>query len=203
MRLTLARVVATCAAASAAVAIVWYLVSHTDVDRRVTVPSIEKVARDSRLQLQADESPLDVTRGQEPTLAANRAAQGVPQPPPLPATQTAPMLGRDNLLTLKFLGEGRDASWSAATESQILTELSQLVGLSLISIEVECRTTLCRVQPTFPTTNPHGPPRILGIAKKLGLEPHPITAVADKGGSVVFLAYFATPSASSISLIRR
>ena len=99
-----------------------------------------------------------------------------------------------------FASESRDPSWSDFTEAQILGEISRLSGLSLITINVECKTTLCRVQSAFPTTNARARLRLMGVAATLGLEARPVVAVSDASGNVVFLAYFArakTPATES------
>jgi hypothetical protein len=93
-------------------------------------------------------------------------------------------------LASSFAAEGADPSWSDLAQAQILGEISRLSGLSLITIDVECRTTLCRVQSVFPTTDARARQRILGVAATLGLEPRPVVAVSNKSGNVAFLAYF-------------
>ena len=93
-------------------------------------------------------------------------------------------------LTSSFVAEDTDPSWSDFAEAQILGEISRLGGLSLITIDVECRTTLCRVQSVFPTTDARARQRILGVSATLGLEPRPVLAVSNKSGNVAFLAYF-------------
>ena len=47
--------------------------------------------------------------------------------------------------------ESRDPLWSAAMEARILDEISQkALGLEITRLDVECRTTLCRLQMVFP-----------------------------------------------------
>jgi hypothetical protein len=97
---------------------------------------------------------------------------------------------RNDPLTSSFVAEDTDPAWSDFAEAQILGEISRLGGLSLITIDVECRTTLCRVQSVFPTTDVRARQRILGVSATLGLEPRPVLAVSNKSGNVAFLAYF-------------
>jgi hypothetical protein len=96
-------------------------------------------------------------------------------------------------LSSSFGTETTDPSWSDFAEAQVLGEISRLPGLSLGTIDVECRTTLCRVQAVLPTTHPRARQRILGVGATLGLEPRPVVAVSGKSGTVVFLAYFEKP----------
>jgi hypothetical protein len=126
-----------------------------------------------------------------PTEPSTLSSAAKPQRPVL-----LPRIPNDPL-TLAFAAEGTDPSWSDLTEGQILGELSRLAGLSLITIDVECRTTLCRVQSVYPTADPRARQRVLGVAATLGLEPRPVVAVSNKSGNVVFLAYFARSTTST------
>lgn len=94
-------------------------------------------------------------------------------------------------LTASFAVEPTDPSWSDFAEAQILSEISRLGGLSLITIDVQCRTTLCRVQSVFPSTDARARQRIVDVASTLGLEARPVVAVSNRAGNVAFLAYFA------------
>jgi len=49
-----------------------------------------------------------------------------------------------------FSSEGRDPSWSASTESRILSEVAQVANLAVTSHEVECRETICRLKLFYP-----------------------------------------------------
>jgi hypothetical protein len=121
-----------------------------------------------------------------PTLPARSSAAMEPESPSiLPRVPNDP-------LTSSFVAESQDPSWSDFTEAQILGEISRLSGLALVTIDVECRTSLCRVQSAFPTTDARARQRILGVAA-LSLEPRPVVAVANKSGNVMFLAYFGRP----------
>lgn len=47
--------------------------------------------------------------------------------------------------------EDKDPAWSAEMETRIVNEISQkALGLELADLQVDCRTTLCRVEMTFP-----------------------------------------------------
>ena len=124
-----------------------------------------------------------------PTSSSSLASAEKPQSPSLlPRAPNDP-------LTSSFTAEATDPAWSGLAEAQILGEISRLGGLSLITIDVECRTTLCRVQSVFPTTDARARQRILGVAATLGFEPRPVVAVSNRSGNVALLAYFArTPT---------
>jgi hypothetical protein len=45
-----------------------------------------------------------------------------------------------------FVAEPLDPLWSRSREAEILGQIAQISGLRLITIEVECRTSMCRLQ---------------------------------------------------------
>jgi hypothetical protein len=45
-----------------------------------------------------------------------------------------------------FVAEPVDPFWSRSREAEILGQIAQISGLRLITIEVECRTSMCRLQ---------------------------------------------------------
>ncbi len=50
-----------------------------------------------------------------------------------------------------FAAEDEDPLWSTAMETRIVNEISQkALGLEITDLQVGCRTTLCRVEMTFP-----------------------------------------------------
>jgi hypothetical protein len=58
----------------------------------------------------------------------------------------------------RFALEPVDPAWSTAAEAQILTKIAEVPGLELVSLDVECRQTLCRLQFVTPGPHPTGPP---------------------------------------------
>jgi hypothetical protein len=121
----------------------------------------------------------------QPTSSSSLSASAEPQNPIL-----LPQIPDDPLTSL-FATESKDPSWSDLTEAQILDEVSRLSGLSLVSIDVECRATLCRVESVLPVKDAMAWQRIVGVASTLGLDaPLPLVAVHDASRTVVLLAYF-------------
>ena len=45
-----------------------------------------------------------------------------------------------------FVAEPLDPLWSRSREAEILGQMAQISGLRLINVEVECRTSMCRLQ---------------------------------------------------------
>jgi hypothetical protein len=49
-------------------------------------------------------------------------------------------------LETQFAAETADPKWSNAAEAEILGRVAQVAGLELVSLEAECRATICRVK---------------------------------------------------------
>lgn len=64
-----------------------------------------------------------------------------------PASPNAPSLADAEQ---RFRTEGADPAWSKQMQSQILDQVSQLSGLSLVTLEAECRETICRLKLFYP-----------------------------------------------------
>jgi hypothetical protein len=54
-------------------------------------------------------------------------------------------------LKQQFSMEGRSTSWAPTTEARILDEVAQVDRLSLTTLNVECRETVCELRMTFPS----------------------------------------------------
>ncbi len=50
----------------------------------------------------------------------------------------------------QFRREGTDPAWSKQMESQILDQISRVSGLSLVTLNAECRETICRAKLVYP-----------------------------------------------------
>jgi len=90
----------------------------------------------------------------------------------------------------QFAAERDDPSWSVATETRIFSEISQATGLSVGDIQVDCRTTMCRVLLTRPSSSPS--PRYQSfneLVDSFGLKPISILAIPDENGTPVNFAY--------------
>lgn len=92
-----------------------------------------------------------------------------------------------------FVIEPLDSLWSRSREAEILSAIAQMNGLRLLTIEVECRTSMCRLQ--F-TQNVPVPPNVpdpvyTELLARLGYEPRlPFLGMArDNAGTVTYLTY--------------
>jgi len=90
----------------------------------------------------------------------------------------------------QFALETDDPAWSTATETRILSEISQATGLRAGDIHVDCRTTLCRVLLTNPASAPTARYRSFNeLVDSFGLKTLWILAVPDENGNPVNFAY--------------
>jgi hypothetical protein len=91
-------------------------------------------------------SPLLPNQAPATPMADVLARRGMPVIPELIETERA------------FATESSDPAWSTAAEAQILAKIAEVPGLELVSLDVECRQTLCRLQFVTPGPHPNGPP---------------------------------------------
>jgi len=90
----------------------------------------------------------------------------------------------------QFAMESDDPNWSVTTETRIFSEISQATGLTAGAIEVDCRTTMCRVLLTNPASAPN--PRYSGfndLVASFGLKEIWLLAIPDENGRPVNFAY--------------
>jgi hypothetical protein len=89
-----------------------------------------------------------------------------------------------------FVAEPLDPLWSRSREAEILEQMAQIKGLRLINIEVECRTSTCRLQwtqnaPVFVEGELRGMPNDVyeALLAKLGYtQPIPLGTAGNAGG---------------------
>jgi len=95
-----------------------------------------------------------------------------------------------------FMIEPLDPLWSRSREAEILEQLAQVSGVRLSTVEVECRTSMCRLQFTQNVVNGSDEhrgvpsPFYAELLARLGYEQmiRPVMA-RDNAGTVASLAY--------------
>ncbi len=95
-----------------------------------------------------------------------------------------------------FDAESVDSLWSLPTEGRILGEIAQITGLEALTVQVQCRTTMCRIE--LAERGQLEPGRILPANAAfgrlvLGLDQQPlwIMTAVDRYGTPSSLAYVA------------
>lgn len=153
----------------------------------------EAAAVPARQPLRADASAAP---GDAPPRSASPAQPGAPLPQPSPPTPSTDALEELKLPPIPelleteraFAAEAVDPSWSREAEAHILGEIAQVTGLKLVTLRVECRTTLCRLHVAQQELQ-HGPGPILEIVARLGMKTRWVLSVVDRNGVPASLAY--------------
>jgi len=96
-----------------------------------------------------------------------------------------------------FRAESVDPLWAQGMEARILDEIAQIAGLELFALQVECRTSLCRVQLTTRARKQTDGSPALSILKepvaKLGLVWQQMTTSPPQGATETSVAYLRRP----------
>ena len=92
----------------------------------------------------------------------------------------------------EFAAEPVDATWAPGAEADLLAKFAQMPGLQLLDLQVECRSTMCRLQLTQPSGSQavEGGSRPFNILlDSVGLEPRWKMAIGDRSGLMKSVAY--------------
>jgi hypothetical protein len=191
-----------------AVALVWYFRPQSEAN---LVPEAAEAAAsaDAWPRPGASEPARDATAAaavaptDEPAEAAPGAARS-PLPGETPATPMAQLLAdrQQNLIVRdgtaaggpppelvegerEFAAEPVDSTWAPGAEAGVLAKFAQVPGLELIDLQVECRSTMCRLQLTQPAgPAAQGAPTPFNILRdEIGLTPRWMMAIAPSPGS--------------------
>jgi hypothetical protein len=147
----------------------------------------------------------DTPRNENP----DHVGAALPQPgPPAPMTEALEELKLPPVPEIldteqAFAAEAVDPLWSQEAETHILSEIAQVTGLKLVTLRVECKTTLCRLhvaQQELSRTDPFS--QLVG---RLGLTPRWVVTVVDRNGVPTSLAYLeregTAPNANSGTIV--
>jgi hypothetical protein len=148
---------------------------------------------------------LEAPAASTASAAEARVAEGAPSFERAPLPGEAPSTPMANLLAgreqgpppqliegeREFAAEPVDAAWAPGAEADLLAKFAQMPGLSLIDLQVECRSTLCRLQLTQPSGPAvEGGPRPFNILlDSVGLEPKWMIAIGGRGEPMRSIAY--------------
>ena len=91
-----------------------------------------------------------------------------------------------------FMIEALDPLWSRSREAEIHSAIAQINGLRWVTIEVECRTSMCRLQSTQNVSVPPKAPDPIytELLARLGYEPRLLGMARDiNAGTATYLMY--------------
>lgn len=95
-------------------------------------------------------------------------------------------------LESRFGTETADPTWSRGMEARILDQVAQVNGLKLVSLEAECRATICRVKFFHPagTNALSSLTKLVPMATAIGFSGVAQVATLDGKGVPISLLYF-------------
>jgi hypothetical protein len=91
----------------------------------------------------------------------------------------------------EFAEEPVDTSWAPGAEADLLAQFAQIPRLALIDLQVECRSTMCRVQLTQPrgATAEDGVRPFGILLDSVGIKPRYLSMIFDQSGGMKSVAY--------------
>jgi hypothetical protein len=179
--------------------------------RRVPPPEPAPTVRPSA---EAPLEPLAPERtAAEPALNPQVGAERAPLPGETPQTPMASLFAeRQNMIArrnganapagdampqivageLEFAAEPIDATWASGAEAEVLAKFAQMPGLKLIDLQVQCRSTMCRIELTQPNDGAlDGSPLSFSILRdSLGLEPRWMMMIGSGSTALRSVGYF-------------
>lgn len=89
-----------------------------------------------------------------------------------------------------FSAEPVDATWAPGAEADILGRFARVNGLALIGLQVECKSTMCRLQVASPKSSSVREPDLFDFFNNsLGLKPRWIQIAVDGPGMMQWVGY--------------
>jgi len=92
-----------------------------------------------------------------------------------------------------FAAESVDPRWATAAEANILGKIAQVSGLTVTDLQVECRTTMCRLQIVEPRRSTPDPNRfefVDLVDDDFGLKPLWLISLVNPIGGLTSVGYF-------------
>jgi hypothetical protein len=203
------------AAVVLAAAVVWLFRPELPValdDEALPQSKTEPAAAAPRSSAPAVEPPAPGAPAAEPAASSPPVAERSPLPGETPATPMADLVNeRQNMIRRAGAGgagnefppqiaaverefgtEPVDRSWAPGAEARVFAAFAQIPGLKLVDQQVECRSTMCRVQLTQPgsaVTSGERPPFNV-LSDSIGLTPRFVMMVGAGSTSQRSIGYF-------------
>ena len=92
-----------------------------------------------------------------------------------------------------FAGEPVDPLWASEMEANILGHIAQAKGLQLVTMQVECRTSMCRVQLMEPPSKSPDMFAFRDLVRGFGLDVWRMQNLGNQSGATTTVAYLARP----------
>ena len=92
-----------------------------------------------------------------------------------------------------FAAEAVDPLWASGMEGNILGHIAQAKGLQLVTMQVECRTSMCRVQLMEPPSKRPDMNAFQDLVRGFGLDVWRMQGFGNQSGATTTVAYLARP----------
>ena len=189
------------AAVALAIALVWYVRPGTEPtvasDSEATAAEPIPVASEpSAPAAEAETGSVSARPSAQPPVAG-ASAPGIERAPLPGETPSTPMT---NLMTGRagdappaplvegeraFGAEPVDRTWATGAEAEILSKFAQVPGLKLIDLQVECRSTMCRLQFMQASGVQGGARSFKELIDAVGLEPRWMMTIKEAGNAPI------------------
>jgi hypothetical protein len=177
--------------------LVWLIPWDLEPDGQVQVaPPVAVVATpESRSTPALDEAPV---LSAEPALddpTETPVPEQVALTPMEQKAQSARALQDPELTSVEmaFATERVDPLWASGMEGNILGHIAQAKGLQLVTMQVECRTSMCRVQLMEPPGKSPDMAAFRDLVRGFGLDVWRMRNLGNESGATTTVAYLARP----------
>ena len=92
-----------------------------------------------------------------------------------------------------FAAEAVDPLWASGMEGNILGHIAQANGLQLVTMQVECRTSMCRVHLMDPPSRSPDMAAFRDLVRGFGLDVWRMQNMGNQSGATTTVAYLARP----------
>ena len=148
-------------------------------DRASRAPSAAEARADVREPTAAESAPVSSA----PVAPTESPGQFIP-----PTLEQMPRNSEEGERV--FSAESVDTTWAPGAEANILGRMARVNGLALNALQVECRTTMCKLQVAAPKPQSGGGPDLFDFFNdSLGIQPRWIRIVVDDAGMTQWVAY--------------
>jgi len=92
-----------------------------------------------------------------------------------------------------FAAEAVDPLWASGMEGNVLSHIAQAKSLQLVTMQVECRTSMCRVQLVEPPSKRPDMNAFQDLVRGFGLDVWRMQGFGNQNGATTTVAYLARP----------
>ena len=160
---------------------------------------------DGEIEVAPPVAPIVATSDDVPALSDQPGASPVEPPVLLPdpvaltpmdqKAESARALIDPGLASIEkaFAAEAVDPLWASGMEGNILGHIAQANGLQLVTMQVECRTSMCRVHLMEPPSRSPDMAAFRDLVRGFGLDVWRMQNLGNQSGATTTVAYLARP----------